>query len=233
MNHIRKRTGFVVFLFAATTALGQSLPAPEGMKERANLRNVRYCEVLVVTGSMLSAKAAVYNTLGLNDCPASQWASLDPNKLKKELHAMRVVLNGPRYFIMDRNALRSPGAVQTFDGLQARLLAYVEVHRGTEKRTPYTENTIERQSQYVYEGGKNVYELLAPGGHNYIMQSYSVEVDKGLNELALTSLGDRLKVPKGWQYRVRKLDQDIVVKNSGSTAYVVQDDFKNTYQRMN
>lgn len=232
MNHIWKRIAVVVSLFAATTAFAQT-PPPEGMTERANLRNVRYCELLAVTGSMLSAKAAVYNTLGLNECPAAQWASLDPNKLKKELHAMRAVLNGPRYFIMDRNALRSPGAVQTFDGLQARLLAYVEVHRGTEKRVPYTENTIERQSQYVYEAGKNVYELLAPAGHSYIMQSYSQEVDKSLNEQALRSMGNRLKAPKGWQYRVRKLDQDLVVKNSGSTAYVLQDDFKNTYQRMN
>ena len=59
-------------------AFAQSTTPPAGMKERSNLRNVRYCEVLVVNKRFTSATASVYNTLGLNDCPESQWNSLDP-----------------------------------------------------------------------------------------------------------------------------------------------------------
>ena len=152
--------------------------------------------------------------------------------MHKELKAYRVVLNGPRYFVMDRNALRNPGKVQSFDGLQMRLLAEVEMHPAADKRVPYTENTVQRQSQYVYEKGKNVYELVAPDGRTYIMQSYSQEIDKGLDEPALASLAGRLKLPQGWQYRVRKLDQDMVVRNSGTEAYVLQDELRNSYQRL-
>lgn len=69
----------VALLICASTlacsgfAWAQSAPAPNGMKERVNLRNVRYCEFFVVKRKGLSASASVYNTLGLNDCPQEQW----------------------------------------------------------------------------------------------------------------------------------------------------------------
>ena len=179
----------------------------------------------------MSATASVYNTLGLNDCPEATWVALNADKLKEELHAARVILNGPRYFTMDRNALASPGEVKTFDGLDARLVAQLEL-KSRQKREPYTENIVERRNQYVYEQGKNVYELVSPDGHVYIMQSYSQEIDKNLNEDALLTLAGRLKLPKGWQYRTRKVDQDLVVRNSGDKAHVVQDDLQNSYQMM-
>ena len=219
----------VLVLSAYSGTLAQSTTPPVGMAERDYLRNVRYCEVFVVTRHGMSAVAAVYNTLGLNDCPADKWSALDANKLKKELKATEVILNGPRYFVMDRNALANPGDVKNFDSLDARLVAQLEIKQ-KQKRTPYAENTVDRQSQYVYERGKNVYELVSPYGRVFIMQSYSQEIDKSLNEQGLQSLAIRLKLPKGWQYRVRKLDDDLVVRNSGTQAHVVQDDLRNTYQ---
>jgi haloalkane dehalogenase len=207
----------------------QSTPAPAGMVERANLRNVRYCEILVAERHGLSATASVYNTLGLNDCPEAKWSALSAGKLKNELHAAMVVLNGPRYFTMDRNALANPGAVATFDGLDARLVAQLEI-RKKQNRAPYTENIVERQNQYVYDAGKKVYELLAPGGRVYIMQSYSREIDKNLNEEALLTLQDRLKLPNHWEYRARKLERELVVRNAGGKAHLVQDDLRNSYQ---
>ena len=207
-------------------------PAPKGVAERDQLRNVRYCEIFIIRKHFFSTSAGVYNTLGLNDCPADKWASLDPAKLKKEWNVAAVVLNGPRYFIMDRNALQNPGKVESFDGLDARLLAELEIHARSEKRIPYTENTVQRQNRYVYERGKNVYELVAPSGNIYVMQSYSQEVDETLNEPALLTLGERLKLPQGWKYRTRTLDQDVLIQNVGGKAYVIQDDLKNTYQRV-
>jgi len=226
-----KHLAALAFLLLPFGTHGQSTAAPAGMKERANLRNVRYCEIFVARRHGMSATASVYNTLGLNDCPEEKWAAMSAAKLKTELHASMVILNGPRYFIMDRNALADPGGVETFDGLEARLLAQLEI-KSKQKRTPYTENTVERQSQYVYESGKNVYELVSGDGRVYIMQSYSQEIDKTLKEEGLLSLALRLKLPKGWQYRVVKVNKDLVVRNAGGKAHVVQDDFRNTYQLM-
>ncbi len=222
-----------LFLVSTTIVASASLAqigAPEGMKERTNLRNTRYCEVLVVTRHGMSATAAVYNTLGLNDCPDAQWKALDSDKLKKELHAYTVVKNGPRYFMMDRNALKNPGGVESFDGLQARLLAQVEMSSANRKPA-YTENTVDRETRYVFEAGKKVYELHSPDGKTYILQSYSLEVDRTLNEQALDTLAQKLKLPKGWQYRVRTLSADLIVSSTGQ-AHVLQDDLKNSYQLM-
>jgi hypothetical protein len=221
----------LVFGFGEVAAQAQVGPPPAGMREREHLRNVRYCDVLVVRKRFFSMTAAVYNTLGLNDCPADKWASLNPEKLKKEWNVAAMVLNGPRYFIMDRNAIENPGKVESFDGLEARYLALLEVSRSSSKRVPYTENSVKRQNRYVYERGKNVYELISPDGHVYVMQSYSQEVDKNLNEAALMTLGGRLKLPNGWKYQTRTLEEDLAIQNVGGKAYVIQDDFKNTYQR--
>jgi hypothetical protein len=207
---------------------GQSATAPAGLMEKTNLRNVRYCEILVAKRQGLSATASVYNTLGLNDCPEVKWSALKADKLKNELQASMVILNGPRYFTMDRNALANPGNVATFDGLEARLLGQLEIKK-RQDRTPYTEHTVD-QNQYVYDRGKNVYELLAPGGRTYIMQSYSQEIDKNLNEEGLLTLQNRLQLPGKWDYRVRQLEKDLVVRNSGGKAHVVQDDLRDSYQ---
>ena len=87
---------------------GQGNEKPGGVAERDHLRDQRYCEILVVTRHGLSATAAVYNTVGLNDCPETQWKALDPTELKAESKAYEIVMNGPRFFTMDRNELKSP-----------------------------------------------------------------------------------------------------------------------------
>jgi hypothetical protein len=225
------RLAVLILSFNTAAAFAQTGPAPNGMREKDHLRNIRYCEVFVVRKHFFSTTADVYNTLGLNDCPAEKWASLDTAKLKKEWNVAAIVLNGPRYFIMDRNAIENPGKVESFDGLDARLLAELEIKIHSNKRQPYTENSVQRQNRYVYERGKNVYELLSPQGKVYVMQSYSQEVDKQLNEAALVNLADRLKVPHAWKYRTRTLEEDLVIQNGGGKAYVIQDDFKNSYQR--
>jgi hypothetical protein len=221
----------ILFCVGPAGIAGQTGPAPNGMTEKDHLRNVRYCEVFVVRKHFFSTTAGVYNTLGLNDCPPEKWASLDTAKLKKEWNVTAIILNGPRYFIMDRNALEKPGKVESFDGLDARLLAELEMKPNSNKRMLYTENGVQRQNRYVYDRGKNVYELLSPNGNVYVMQSYSQEVDKELNEAGLLTLAGRLKLPNGWKYRTRTLDEDLVIENVGGKAYVIQDDLKNTYQR--
>jgi hypothetical protein len=103
---------------------------------------------------------------------------------------------------------------------------------GRNKSKPYTEHTIERTTSYVFSSGKRVYELVAPDGRIYVMQSYALIVDPTLTEESLATLASRLKLPEQWQYRVRKLDQDYIVQTTGE-AHVIQDDFENTYQRAN
>ena len=202
---------------------------------RNNMHGARYGEIVVVTGGPLTFTGHVYNTLGLNDCPEAAWKALHPQQLKEQFKADAIILNGPRYFLMDSVSLANPGSIATFGGLQARHLADVKIPlssvlRGRSK--PYTENVVTRTTQYVYRKGNTVYELISPDGRVYVMQAYALIVDPTLTEAKLAGLGSKLKLPQGWQYHVRKLDSDLVLRTSG-VAYVLQDELQNSYQRSN
>ena len=61
------------------------------------------------------------------------------------------------------------------------------------------------------------------------MQDRCVGVDPDMSEAALEGLGSRLALPKGWTYRTRILDEELVVDTTDHLASVVQDEFENTY----
>ena len=198
-----------------------------------NVRNVRYCEILLANGNRSQVTIEVYNTLGFNDCPDNQWQTLKPSALAKDFHARKAIMNGPRYFMMDTISERGSGQVQSFGGLQMRKVATFQMKpTGRKPSPPYTEQAIDRDTDYLFDKGKPVYELVAPDQHVYVMQSYSKIVDSSLAQDQLANLGSRLQLPKGWKYQLRNLDSDLEMK-SGGKAYVVQDDLKDTYQRMN
>ncbi|MFZ4116815.1 MAG: hypothetical protein ACOYK6_08885 [Chthoniobacterales bacterium] len=205
----------------------------EVTKQNDHLYNARYGEIIVVTGGPLHFTGHVYNTIGLNSCPEEAWKALNPEKLKKEYKARAVVLNGPRYFLMDESSLLNPGKVASFGGLQARYLANVNISPENILRggsTEYTENTVARTTRYIFRKGRTIYELTSPEGRNYVMQSYSRIIDPKMKETDLINLGSRLTLPPGWHYQTRMLTQDYLMSTSG-VAYVLQDNFKNSYQR--
>ena len=210
-------------------------PAENGSaRTRDNMRGQRYGEVIVVRGGPFVFTGEVFNTLGLNDCPEPLWSALDPRALKKQFRAAAVVLNGPRYFVMDRSSLANPGRIETFGGLEARHLANVRITLPTILRgraAPYTESAVARTSEYLYRKGGRIYELLAPDGTRYVMQTYALVVDPDLTMADLKNLATRLRLPAGWQYRTRVLDRDLVLRAEG-TAHVLQDDLENSYQRV-
>jgi haloalkane dehalogenase len=137
---------------------------------------------------------------------------------------------------MGRLSLANPGGVATFGGLAMNLVAAIQMPIGSlvssARRRPYTENTIERDTAWVFAPGRLVYELVSPENRVYVMQSYAHIGDDTLTEDALSRLAERLTLPAGWQYRVRQLDVEFVVRTVGGRAYVIQDDFENTYQRI-
>jgi haloalkane dehalogenase len=203
---------------------------------REHVHGARYCEVLLVTGRLNKIEATVYNTLGLNECPAEQWQSLDSDAIKDQHHARAAILNGPRYFLMDRIGIVNPRAeIVDFGGLQMRRLATVPLRitdvLGGFNREPFSEQAVSRTTVYVYDQGREVYELIAPDGASYVMQSYSQAVAPTLSEADLPTLGERLHLPDGWRYRARTLDAEWTLHVDGE-ARVIRDDLENTYQRV-
>src|SRR3954471_24080887 len=205
------------------------LVAAAALASGSHLHDARYCEILVLRGTPPSATVTVWNTIGLNRCPAKWWRGFDAATLACELGATFVVLNGPRHFLMD-SATAATGRVRSFHGMRMRKLATIPVHSAAElAQTPYTDRTIHRTNTWRWNRGRRVFELVAPGGDVYAMQSYAQIKDPKLTLSRLAALGKRLKLPFGWRYRVRKLHDPLVLRARGS-ATVLQDDLQNTYQ---
>ncbi|MFE3323831.1 hypothetical protein [Streptomyces sp. NPDC059176] len=200
----------------------------------SGLRDARYGEVVLITPDKDgSLRAAVYNTLGLNDCPPEWWDALNPQALAEEFDVPAVILNGPRFWVVDEITAYEVGGTETFDGLEARLVAQVPLPAGRDVSGPdkeyYADIVVRRDTEYVFAAGKPVYSLLAPDGKTYVMQTYAHIVDDSLTMASLSALGERLRLPEGWRFRVHEPDEDLHVRTVDGEAHVVQDDLENTY----
>ncbi len=197
--------------------------------------NRRYCEVLGVAVDMatMTAKADVYNSLPFGTCPQAQWEALDATALAEQLGVTQVMLNGPRYFVVDSgsSSTLSVGTVETFGEITMMLLATVDLDLsgGMPGSESYTLREVERDNAWFFDAGREVYELMDSDGQTYVMQSYARNVDPDLDLADLPGLADRLTLPDGWSYQARTLAEDLVVQADG-VAVVVQDDLLNTYQ---
>jgi hypothetical protein len=216
-------------LLVATAVAGAAAPGAHAAA-LAGLHDARYCEIIELRGGPPTGKAVVWNTIGLNRCPAARWNAFDAGALAKELGATVVVLNGPRHFLMDSVTARA-GRVRSFHGLRLRKVASIPIRTAADlSQTPYTDRTIERDNTWRWRRGRMVYELVAPGGDVYVMQSYAQILDRKLSLGKLRRLGTRLEPPPGWRYRVRRLRRDLAVGVKGGKATIVQDELQNTYQ---
>jgi hypothetical protein len=221
--------------WAAPDDAGATAAPPAKPAIPADLRNVRYCEVITVVRHGLTFDVDVYNTLGLNFCPAEQWSALNAKTLAKQLKVGFVKLNGPRYWTLDRieaSGASASGETAEFGGIGMvhRATLSTKIWQGTVGDKFYKPNAVKRTTVFHYKAGAPVYELLAPNGDVYMMQSYAQIVDPKLSLGDLPNLGRRLKLPKGWSYRTRTLDADYALVADG-TAYVINDDLYNSYQR--
>ena len=198
------------------------------------VRNARYCEIIPVVRDGLHLKATVYNTLGLNECPSAIWDTITEEAMKQRFDAFTVLLNGPRYFIMD--SIAASGASKAGETIEAGGLKLTEratidlglldlLHR------PYREQTINRDTLYTFEAGQPVFTLEAADGSRYVMQAFSQIVDKSLSYGELPTLGAKLKLPSGWRYSSMVPEKDLVLGAAG-TATVIQDELENTYQKL-
>ena len=214
---------------AVAVALLASAVAAANPVAGDDLYDARYCEILELKGSPPNARVLVWNTIGFNDCPAAEWEAIDATAIAAERGDTAVIKNGPRHFLMD-TATAQAGATHVFGGLKMRKVASIPI-RTTEElaQTPYAERTIKRRNTWTWNAGRRVYELLAPDGSDYLMQSYSQVRDAELQIGDLRSLGSRLELPQGWSYRSRRLRNDLTLTADGR-ATVIQDDLANTYQ---
>lgn len=196
-----------------------------------DMRGVRYGEVLALYLRDGGLHAEVYGTQMLNDCPQELWETLDAATIAEEMGATMVKLNGPRHWMLDglgaKVAVVEP-VFRDFNGLTMRRIATLDLGSGF-AAGPYTVRHVNRGAVFFFDAGKPVYELVDPDGVAYVMQAYCIGVDPTLTQDSLAGLGERLALPAGWSYRVRVLDEELVVDTTAAVATVIQDELENSY----
>lgn len=210
---------------------GASEPGDAG-GARTGMRGDRYCEVLLLDVVDGQASAEVYVSYPLNDCPEGRWSTLDPVAIAADQGSTLAVLNGPRHWLMDRiekEATDGPGVVEDFGGIEMQRQASVQVGALADASVPYRVREVNRSTRFTFDAGSTVYELRAPDGATFVMQSWSQQKDPTLTEADLAGLGSRLQLPEGWTYAARVLAEPLVVDTTASPARVLQDELANSY----
>ena len=230
---------FLATATLASTAASASASAQPQPTSPANqeLRDARYCEVIPSVQKGSTVTSYVYNTLGFNNCPPGKWNKLTEAEVNQEFGSQKAQLNGPRHWVLDHiqstGSASSTGQTFTFGGIETGLDGTLTTPAGqpTVGEQAYTVNQVKRDTIWTYDAGTLIFELTAPDGHVYVMQSYSQIVDKKLHYRDLPRLAGLLKLPPGWSYTSKRLTRNLNL-NSNGLAYIVNDDLFDTYQRM-
>jgi hypothetical protein len=80
----------------------------------------------------------VYNFLRLNNLPEVLWRGLDPDRIAVDCGASLVILNGSRYWLIDRIGKIDPvePLVRDFGGIEMRRVAVLGVERTLNEESP-------------------------------------------------------------------------------------------------
>ena len=216
------------------SATSSSTTEPSTTVPVSSMRGKRYCEVLLVRPADGKVSAEVYNSYPLNDCPEAKWSQLDAKTIVAAEGVPVALLNGPRFWLMDR--VKKPGGAadlpkKDFGGIEMYRQASVEAVSMADAMVPYRPSSVDRKAVFTFDAGQTVYELTAPDGTKYVMQTWSQQKDPSLVESGLAGLGSRLQLPAGWTYAARKLATPLVVDTTSQAASVLQDDLGNSYSQ--
>ena len=185
-----------------------------------------------------------YNSIGnsfdvSNEVMDARFRALDAAKLKKEYGSDGVRFNGPRRFVANGFS----GIA--FDGCKKRIIGAIPFSLYGTFETPSFEGFLtgkepayhvlvsKRTSTFYFNAGEQVYELVTPEGEVYTMFSLSLRVDPKNTMENLPTLAKRLSLPKGWTFRVRKLDKDLALSSTydaNPPNTIVLDQFEGNYQ---
>jgi len=230
-------TSVVASSTSGTAGAATSAPAtgpPATATPAASTHGKRYCEVLLVRVVDGQGSADVYNSYPLNECPAELFTKLDPKAIASTEGVTLASLNGPRFWLMDR--IEKPGGTaalpkKDFGGIEMYRQASLDIGPLADATKPYTAHEVDRATVFVFDAGATVYELSAPDGSTYVMQTWSQQKIPTLAEADLAGLGSRLQPPAGWTYRARTLDAPLRVVTTTTKAKVLQDELGNSYSQ--
>jgi hypothetical protein len=172
------------------------------------------------------AGTGIYNTMtfnirpenGQDSAPDVLMANYSDAQVATEYKADNSYMSGIRYWLHDKMRLVFSNNVRNMDGLDTRWGANAAISADALSKGEqfYTHTNVTCNRTWYYDAGKPVYILDAPNGMTYVMQSYSIIVDKNQTMADLPNLGSKLKLPEGWKFRTEVLTKNLTV--NGITA---------------
>ena len=195
------------------------------------LYNSRYCEIFGVNAPDSEGifELEVFNTVGINRCPDAEWQAIDLPTVASENGWAVAVRNGPRFWVMDQIRGAKPPVPVTFGELPMRKVATLRLPELAQ--ADFKPFVIERRTEWVYNKGRYVRELISPSGQRFVMQAYTQNVDPTLTEAGLNEVGSNplAAIPEGWTFRYRKLKRQLVLTAKGE-ATILRDGLRSVYQ---
>ena len=223
--------GFLLVSACSTSSTSTTGPTQSVAPQQDDMRDTRYCEVLLVSLATGQPVATVYNTYPLNLCPADKWTALDPKAIAAQYGAAVAMLNGPRHWMINHVEKVGESSFQKadFGGIEMYKQATVSIGSLLDQSKPYSVYPVSRSVIFTWLAGTEIFELTGPDGARYIMQSFSQQKDPSLTLAALPTLSSKLTLPAGWTFSSRTLNSDFQLVTVKNPAQVMQDDLGNSY----
>jgi hypothetical protein len=215
--------------------------------EIENWRGRAFYEILFMNRQADGSGVGFYhNSLGLdleasNEEMDARFRALDADTLMKEYGGDGVIFNGPRRLVANSitGIIAWDGGKQKVIGtVPYRILGLFETpdldKAATGEMPAYHVLTSKRTNSFKFSAGETVYELITPEGAVYTMFSLSLRIDPNNTIENLPTLGERLKkLPEGWKFRSRKLDQEMILTSNADSEppnTIVLDELVGNYQ---
>lgn len=210
-----------------------------------NWRGKAFYEILFMNRqSDGSGVGYYYNSLGndleaSNDVMDARFRALNAETLQKEYGSDGILFNGPRRLVA--NGITG----MAWDGCKERVITTIPFRVFGIFETPDLSKAVsgtlpsykvlvsKRSNTFSFNAGETVYELITPEGAVYTMFSLSLKLAPNNTIENLPTLGKRLTLPEGWQFRSRKLDKDMTLTSTADSNppnTIVLDELEGNYQ---
>jgi len=245
----------VMLTVAAEASFAQGTPAaaPKVLADGAgakfgrfdHMHKTRFIEIFLAHRDAKSGKlvAECYNSMfttkGIpatrDTAPQAQVEGLDFAKMKADLGVLGASLNGPKLWLPDWTEI-DIGVERDFNGIKASWVAQLNMGDnagGVSESTPYKPMAIARKSGLGWNKGTTVLLLDDAEGNTWILKGFQqgLEPQHTYEQFVAAGAGNFKKLPPGWKFRVKTLDEDYIEVPVTGVATIMPDEFFNVYDK--
>jgi hypothetical protein len=198
-----------------------------------NARGLAFGGAAAIIGTGRLARAHVHTTTGISVVTPELLRKIDGVKLAKQFGIEALLINSGRYWTMDEVEFLC-GYIIEFDGVG---MAWGGEMVGDDIldqfKHAYLPCLIQRNTKWVYYGGRPVHLLRDPGGAVWVMQEFTKDIDPTLTMDNLHEVGSKLKnLPQGWKFETKVLPEELTLDTArcDGWAAILRDELHCTYQ---